>query len=379
MATTLNFAVRRRAYGARLSAAFRFYRVGAFFPAGFSIQYGKEANRGARGDAALSERFGVMTRFYSTNVTSSRALRLAILGIGLFFCARVGHCESPANIRDLLPREMVVVMAHRGMGEEAPEGTIESFRAAWAMGFAPEADIRTTKDGVVVSFHDDNFKRIIPDAPDDVKNRGVKDLTFDELLTLDVGAYMGERFKGQRAVSMDQIIAALREDPDRVIFCDLKNVDLPRFAEQTREVWMQICLTSSDYATLKKWKELAPESKTRLWTQRAWVDRPDQFEEEMDKLIAQNFDALDIIQAHAKVDAQGVLTPDKSVFEKIALAAQKQGVLFEVMPLTYGDQTFPYRALLDAGVSALSTDYPSATSRALDEYYRDAPNATRAQ
>ena len=138
------------------------------------------------------------------------------------------YAESPVdwNIRENIPLDEVIVMGHRGMGSEQPEGTLETFRSAWASGVAPEADIRMTKDGVFVSFHDNNFARIIPDAPDEIKKLGVKDVTLEGLLELDVGAYMGEEYKGQRAATLADIVAELKEDRQRLIFCDIKDVDL---------------------------------------------------------------------------------------------------------------------------------------------------------
>ena len=61
--------------------------------------------------------------------------------------------ESPEdwNICDNIPLNEVLVQGHRGMGNEAPEGTMETFKLAWANGVCPEADVRTTKDGVIVS------------------------------------------------------------------------------------------------------------------------------------------------------------------------------------------------------------------------------------
>ncbi|MDO5309520.1 MAG: glycerophosphodiester phosphodiesterase family protein [Planctomycetia bacterium] len=318
---------------------------------------------------------------------STRSVGIALLCLLVSCAATLGagtqcaHGQDAWNIREHIPRDKVVVMAHRGMGEEAPEGTMESFLAAWALGQAPEADIRTTKDGVVVSFHDDNFARIIPDAPDEIKRQGVQDVTLAELVKLDVGAYKGERFQGQRVATMTDIIAALQADKTRYIFCDLKNVDLPKFAEQTRDVWPQIYLTSSDYVVLKKWKELAPTSKTRLWTPRAWCEDETTFRRQIQNYLDQKLVDLDILEAHAKVDADGNLSPSRDAFTYIANQAREYGALFEVMPLTYGDKTFSYKSLLDAGVSALSSDYPTVVKHALDDYYqapqRDA-NASQA-
>ena len=275
------------------------------------------------------------------------------------------------NVRQNVPEDELVIMGHRGMGNEAPEGTLESFRQAWALGVDPEADIRTTKDGVVVSFHDDNFARILPDAPEEIKRLGVKDLTFAELQKLDVGAYMGEEFRGQRPVDMAAIIEELRKDPRRLIFCDLKNVDLEKFAEETEPVWKQIVLTSSDYGALKLWKELAPTSKTRLWTPRAWTDSPEAWNAGFQKIAEQKFTALDFVQTHVKLDERGSFTPSEETLRKTAAAARLAGVRFEVMTLTYGDKDFAYAKILDFGASALSGDYPTATRGAVRKYYRE--------
>lgn len=299
-------------------------------------------------------------------------IALALLLTPIAFARGQEAPNAERSARDVIPYEEFIIMGHRGMGEEAPEGTIESFRAAWSLGLSPEADIRTTKDGVIVSFHDDNFKRIIPDASAEVQNRGVKDVTYAELSTLDVGAYMGEKFRGQRAVAVAEIVAALKEDSKRLIFCDLKNVDLQQFARETAEVWPQVYLTSSDYNALKEWKRLAPSGKTRLWTPRAWVDKPSEMASGFEKVAAENFAALDVYEIHAKLDAQGkLILPTRETIRAMSERARQSGALFEIMPLTYGDQEFPYLSLLDAGATALSTDYPTAAARALKTYYSE--------
>lgn len=302
------------------------------------------------------------------------AIRTTLALTLVYFTMLQAFCQAPKNgewrALDNIPYEEFIIMGHRGMGEEAPEGTIESFREAWALGLSPEADIRTTKDGVIVSFHDENFKRIISTASADVQSRGVKDVEYAELMTLDVGAYMGEKFRGQRAVALHEIVAALKEDTKRLIFCDLKNVDLKQFARETEDVWPQIYLTSSDYNALKEWKRLAPTAKTRLWTPRAWVDDTNAMAAGFDKIAAEKFVDLDVYEIHAKVDANGALIrPTRETIRDMAERARANGTLFEVMPLTYGDREFPYLALLDAGVSALSTDYPTAASNAVKRYY----------
>ena len=281
------------------------------------------------------------------------------------------YAETPEdwNVADNIPLDEVVVMGHRGMGDEAPEGTLETFRLAWASGVCPEADVRTSKDGVIVSFHDDNFARIMPDAPEDVKKQGVKDLTYEELLKLDVGAYKGEKFKGQRIVNIDEIVAALKEDHKRFVFCDFKNVDLEQFAKATEDVHPQICLTGPDYNLLKQWKKIAPRSKTLIWMPTAWGGTPENLEERFNKLRDANFEGLDFIQVHTTVRSAEDVKPTLEVLRRCGNAARKRGVLFETYLYVNGDKDFVYSTLMDAGVASFATDRPTDAWRAIKKYY----------
>lgn len=63
-----------------------------------------------------------------------------------------------AKVRDYVP--LYAVIAHRGSTFWAPEETEASWRWARDMGADYlESDLQTTKDGVVLSLHDDNLKR----------------------------------------------------------------------------------------------------------------------------------------------------------------------------------------------------------------------------
>jgi glycerophosphoryl diester phosphodiesterase len=73
-------------------------------------------------------------------------------------------------------RKGVVVICHRGASEHAHENTLEAFRATFALGGdGNEFDIRATKDGVLVVFHDDMLDRLLEADGD------VGDYTWDEL------------------------------------------------------------------------------------------------------------------------------------------------------------------------------------------------------
>lgn len=68
------------------------------------------------------------------------------------------------------------IICHRGAAEHAKENTLEAFRAAFLLGAdGNEIDIRATRDGVLVCFHDDLLDRHLTAYGD------VSDYTWDEL------------------------------------------------------------------------------------------------------------------------------------------------------------------------------------------------------
>src|SRR5438874_2881347 len=59
-------------------------------------------------------------------------------------------------------RKSTDVICHRGASEHAHENTLEAFRATFELGGdGNEFDIRRTKDGVLVVFHDDMLDRLL--------------------------------------------------------------------------------------------------------------------------------------------------------------------------------------------------------------------------
>ena len=306
-------------------------------------------------------------------------LRLGSMGFGsdrpdlAFQAIDEFYAESPEdwNVVDNIPIGEVAVQGHRGLGNEEPEGTLETFRHAWERGLIPEADIRMTKDGVIMSFHDNDFKRIIPDAPDDVKSKSVADVTYEECRKLDVGAYKGERFKGQKMAALDEMIAALKEDPSRLICFDIKKVDFKILAEATQEVHPQIIMASSKYDEIKEWKKYAPRSKAMLWMPTTWAGTPEDLEDRFNVIRDQQFAGLWGLQIHVTVDDSGTVKPSPEVLRRCGTELRKKGVIFETLSWTNGDKYDTYKKLFDAGCASFATDYPTETMNAIERYYKE--------
>lgn len=69
-------------------------------------------------------------------------------------------------------------IAHRGFHGDYPENSIESFKQAIQNNYAIEIDIHLTKDGELVVFHDDDFKRMcgVDKGPEDLTLKEIKQL-----------------------------------------------------------------------------------------------------------------------------------------------------------------------------------------------------------
>lgn len=76
---------------------------------------------------------------------------------------------------------MFVTYAHRGASEYAPENTKSSFSLGFEMGAnGVETDVRRTKDGVLVLFHDKTLERVA------CHSGSIADYTYEELLQIPI-------------------------------------------------------------------------------------------------------------------------------------------------------------------------------------------------
>jgi glycerophosphoryl diester phosphodiesterase len=101
-------------------------------------------------------------------------------------------------------------IAHRGASGYAPENTRAAFARAIAMeADAIETDVQLTADGRMVLFHDGTVDR----ASD---GQGpLADYTLEELRRLDLGAWFGTEFAGERVLTIEE---ALDEFAGRIPF-----------------------------------------------------------------------------------------------------------------------------------------------------------------
>ena len=100
-----------------------------------------------------------------------------------------------------------LIIAHRGDLSTAPENTLPAFQRAWDAGAdGVELDVRVTRDGKLVVFHDRTLERTS-------NGRGpVSNFTLTEIRSLDVGSWFGPAFKGETAPTLDEVFESLPHD-----------------------------------------------------------------------------------------------------------------------------------------------------------------------
>lgn len=91
--------------------------------------------------------------------------------------------------------------AHRGFNAVAPENSMPAYGAAIALGAQEiEFDLWTTKDGVLVSCHDNTLERVSDGTGH------IADYTYEELLKFDFGIKHGEKFRGIKIPTFEDIL-----------------------------------------------------------------------------------------------------------------------------------------------------------------------------
>lgn len=138
------------------------------------------------------------------------------------------------------------VYAHRGLwGGGVPENSLAAFRAAAAAGVGCELDVRPTRDGELVVFHDATLERMCGDA------RRLDALTLDELSELQLP-------DGSAIPTLAQCLAAMAGEP---VLIELK-VDAPggdlgdAVADAIARLDAPCAVMSFDEATVARLREL---------------------------------------------------------------------------------------------------------------------------
>lgn len=269
--------------------------------------------------------------------TATHILSLSLL-VAVCALTAVGWLASvnAANARPL-------IIAHRGGAQEFTENTLGAFeRAAKIAADGIETDIRLTKDGVVVVYHDDKFGRV-EGLPRNGAARLISDMTWAELTARPlppVGADSG----GQHVPTLKELLGGVRSG--------LLNIELKRGAQfeqlvdktiaelQAFDHLDRIVLEPPDLHTARKLREALGE-RLRLHINPGY-DESVPYEVSLRRTL--------------EFKPHSISVSYKKFSREIAELAHKAGV--EVWVWTVNDTDIA-RAMMILGADAIKTDIPS--------------------
>ena len=105
-----------------------------------------------------------------------------------------------------MPMNEFMTIAHRGASAYAPENTISAFDRALGLGASHvELDVHLSRDGQVVVIHDELLDRTTNGSGP------VASHTWEQLQSLDAGAWFGPEFAGAGIPTLEQVLERFQE------------------------------------------------------------------------------------------------------------------------------------------------------------------------
>ncbi|HEX6594382.1 MAG TPA: glycerophosphodiester phosphodiesterase [Bacillota bacterium] len=201
------------------------------------------------------------------------------------------------------------VFAHRGASGYAPENTLPSFKRAYEMeADGIETDVHLTKDHVPVLIHDEHVRRT-------TNGKGwIKDLTMNELKTLDAGSWFSPEFAGTTMLTLEEFFTWIQHKPLRINL-ELKNnkIDYPHLEAKVYEVIEQfqlqdrIILSTFNPHSLQRLQKWFPHVERALLTSKR------------NKYLIQYAKELNVQALHIKYNLLAPQLVEKSHRENIAV------------------------------------------------------------
>ena len=279
--------------------------------------------------------------FAHVHYAITRALFVAL--IGSLFMVNASPTR-PATAAQAGSAGKPLVIAHRGGAQESTENTIGAFQRAGKIGAdGIETDIRLTRDGTVVVYHDDTFGRV-EGLPQAQRTRLVSDMTYAEL-TAQTLIPVGEDTGGRRVPTLNDLLAQVHSG--------LLNIELKRCAKFDDLVKKTITIFKS-YPEMDRVVLEAPDLDTAKKLRKALGPR-------LKLHINPGYDSTvplrDSLARVLKFKPHSVSISYKVLARDMVESAHRAGV--EVWVWTVNDNDVAER-MRTLGVDAIKTDRPTA-------------------
>lgn len=235
-----------------------------------------------------------------------------------------------------------LIIAHRGGSEEFTENTIGALTRAMKIGAdGIETDIRLTRDGVVVVYHDDKYGRV-EGVPKSGSAKLISDLTYAELSAKTLPP-VGEDKGGQRVPTLSELLQ---------VSGGLLNIELKRNA-RFDEMVDKVIAALKNYRDTDRIVLEAPDLKTAQKLRAALGPRlrlhiNPGYDESVPYEIA--------LRRTLEFKPHSISVSYKKLSREIIEQAHKAGV--EVWVWTVNDPEMA-QAMMILGVDAIKTDIPT--------------------
>ncbi len=246
----------------------------------------------------------------------------------------------------------ILIVAHRGASDYAPENTLPAFELAWKQGAdAVEGDFYLTKDGQIVCIHDSSTQRVSE------VTKIVKDSTLSELHTIDVGSWFDKSFQGTRIPTLAEVLATVPKGKKIYIEVKCGPEILPQmFKELARSTLErdQIVVISFNEDVIRELKKKDPGIKA-YWLKSFTRDSA------TGELNPTLNSALEILKT---IKADGISTSYPEIDEKFIREVEKAGFEYHVWTV---DHVETAREFKQWGARSITTNIPKYMVNYLDK------------
>jgi glycerophosphoryl diester phosphodiesterase len=244
-----------------------------------------------------------------------------------------------------------LTFAHRGGAGLWPENTLEAFRGAIALGCSHlETDLRLTRDGQIVLFHDATLERTTDGIGE------VSAYTLEQLRRLDAGYRFSPQAQGFPARGRGLTIPTFAElvalSPRVCFNVEIKERGHPDLPEalwefiQRHALAERIVVAAEHHGLLESFRELAEGRVATSATKRECWEFLLASGLGLGSRLAVSYQAL---QIPVSVAGWRILTP------RLLAAAHRLGIAVHVWTI---DEPAEMNQLLDLGVDGVMSDYP---------------------
>ncbi len=157
------------------------------------------------------------------------------------------------------------VISHRGANREAPQNTLPAFRKSIEIGVDGfETDIHLTKDGIPVVCHNYTIDETSSGQGD------INEMTLDQLLAYDFGAYFHEKFEGTKIPTLEEFLTLCESADIEIMNIEIKpprdgNMEIVAKtinAVKAHGLFDKLLISSFDHNVLIECKNVDPQCKT---------------------------------------------------------------------------------------------------------------------